>query len=336
MATTQSAFAGDKRVDKLTIGREGLAIALFIAPGVVACATSTTTPWPFNDNPPDAAPLEGGSYDAGFSGDSSRDGALEASQPEAGAAADAGDSAPPLPSIQTAIQPVYASSLCVDVPGGQMAAGAFTELDPCGTSASQQFTLVRAADGSFTIQTATSSLCLDSMAGGSSSQTINAEETVCSGSFTQHWRIEPSSTSGAYAIMTQDGTGCLDVTGAGSSAGTQLILWPCSGTISQQNEIFLLPGVTMPINSGTGTFGTLPTPKSGCTSDSWGNFVSGFSNTYCTSCHSQFGSYDTFVEYGDISLGQMSAGLMPQSGSPMPSQTDIAKITSWVQCGCPQ
>ncbi|NMO14529.1 cellulase family glycosylhydrolase [Pyxidicoccus fallax] len=133
------------------------------------------------------------------------------------------------------------SGKCVDVPGASTSAGVGLQQYTCNGTVAQSFTFDATGDGFHRILSGTNaSLCLQAGAGTSTQVT----QAACSStSNAQKWSVTPGS-SGAYQVKTRDGTACLNLSGANSNDGAQLITWPCG---SDANMQFDLPGYTAPL-----------------------------------------------------------------------------------------
>lgn len=132
------------------------------------------------------------------------------------------------------------SGKCVDVPGATSSAGVGLQQWVCNGTVAQSFSFNATSDGFYRIVPGThSGLCLQ--AGASGTQVTQAACSTTSNA--QKWSVSQGS-DGAYQVKTQGGTTCLNLAGANSNDGAQLITWACG---ADANMKFDLPGFTPPL-----------------------------------------------------------------------------------------
>jgi hypothetical protein len=114
------------------------------------------------------------------------------------------------------------SSQCVDVTGGSQAAGTAIQQYTCNANAAQNWTFARAADGTFSLHSQISGLCLATTADTAGSA---LHQQPCDGSAAQAFSVE--NVGRGYYRLTHAGN-CLDVSGGSVTAGAAIQLWTCN------------------------------------------------------------------------------------------------------------
>ncbi|WP_324609605.1 RICIN domain-containing protein, partial [Streptomyces sp. NRRL S-340] len=115
---------------------------------------------------------------------------------------------------------------CVEVAGGVSADGTAVQLNACGSSSSQVWTV--AGDGSLRAL----GKCM-TVAGGGTGDGTAVQLSACSGAASQKWQAQANGT----LVGVQSGR-CLDATGPSSANGTRLQIWACAGS---DNQIWGVP-----------------------------------------------------------------------------------------------
>ncbi len=123
------------------------------------------------------------------------------------------------------------SGLCVDVPGGSNQPGTTIEQWSCLPQTNQRFSFIQQTDGSYALQTGNSGLCLDIGANG-----WQVIQNTCSSATTQKWKLVLLGVS-TYQVVNATG-GCLNVSGASTQNGGNLIIYGCN---TDANEQFKIP-----------------------------------------------------------------------------------------------
>ncbi len=118
------------------------------------------------------------------------------------------------------------SRLCLDVAGGSTTAGGNVQQYTCNGLAPQNWTLARAADGSFSLKAENSGMCL-TVQGGGATPGANVDQEPCNGGEAQAWTIK--NVGLGYYVLGHRGTGdCLDVAGGSTAPGGNIEQYTCN------------------------------------------------------------------------------------------------------------
>ena len=129
---------------------------------------------------------------------------------------------------------VRSSGQCLNIVGGSTDAGAATEQNICDGRASERFSPVQNANGTWAIRNANSALCLDS--GASTTSGAAVVQAACGSSVSQRWNLR-SLADGSYSFVTHDGQGCINVFQGASWAGAPVITWACLGGSNEKFDV---------------------------------------------------------------------------------------------------
>jgi hypothetical protein len=127
------------------------------------------------------------------------------------------------------------SGKCLDIEGGDLyglSNGARANQWDCGGYKSQNWQLVAAGDGYYTIRTGHSGRCLD-LAGQAKSNGTAVQQWVCHSGDSQKWQLVAAG-GGAYSFKSKLSARCLDIEAQSQARGAYIHLWDCHNGNSQQ------------------------------------------------------------------------------------------------------
>ncbi|NUP49082.1 MAG: endopolygalacturonase [Catenulispora sp.] len=153
------------------------------------------------------------------------------------------------------------NGLCLDLPGSSTAAGVQADLQNCGGTTNQNWTLASAASG-YTISSAVggSTLCLG-IADASTSAGKAVQQQACTGAPDQEWTLNAG--SGTYQLVNVNSTKCMNASGSGTSAGTPVVQNSCDSAATKAWTLNPAGGTTTPPSSSPSSSPSSTPPQPG-------------------------------------------------------------------------
>jgi pectin methylesterase-like acyl-CoA thioesterase len=146
---------------------------------------------------------------------------------------------------------VTKSGQCLDVAGGATGNGSVLQQWGCsGGAAWQQFTVVSAGSGQFTLVNVKSAKCVDVPAASAASG-VQINQWTCSGNANQRWTFAASG-SGTYQVKSVSSGLCLSDKGASTASGSAIIQEGCTANSNKQWAFTLVGGGSTSPTSPTG------------------------------------------------------------------------------------
>ncbi|HST83749.1 MAG TPA: pectinesterase family protein [Kineosporiaceae bacterium] len=158
---------------------------------------------------------------------------------------------------------VAKSGQCLDVAGGSTGNGGLLQQWGCsGGAAWQQFKVVSAGSGQFTLVNVKSAKCVDVPAASAASG-VQINQWTCSGNANQRWTFTASG-SGTYQVKSVSSGLCLSDKGASTASGSAIIQESCTANSNKQWAFTLVgggstspTGPTTVAADGSGTYRTV-------------------------------------------------------------------------------
>jgi hypothetical protein len=122
-----------------------------------------------------------------------------------------------------------------DIEGGSSSNGTHLIVYDNHDGGNQHFNFLPTTDGHYTIRNQATGKCLDLEGGPNATAGSYVNEWDCQGQPTQKWDVlDWTADPGAGALRNVYTGECMDVRGNGTSNGTGIDIWPCTGTDNQK------------------------------------------------------------------------------------------------------
>jgi hypothetical protein len=125
---------------------------------------------------------------------------------------------------------------CLDLSGGETAAGTLVQLWDCNGTPNQRWLF---SAGSWQIRfAAKSNMCLDNLSGGAAGNKLGL--WGCNGGSNQRWGYD-SGEETVYLASSTEASLCMDVPGDDTTDGSHIQVWGCNGHTNQQWSVQTAP-----------------------------------------------------------------------------------------------